>query len=204
MNNEIAVRDLEEQVIARAVKQIGGYIKKRKKAIAYWYEDEARLMELVECNGLNTFQISKHLFEPLVKSSRVVKQYNAIELGLVLDFYQDILIKLNEHTLYPPQLEHYCRLLGISTKTFKDQYLNNGRDESLRNAAQQVIDYISGALSYAGMTRQIDNNAQIFVQKSNLNKKDIEQSVTNNYNNSILLTPEQFADKLANLEKGNK
>ena len=148
--------------------------------------------------GLNVVKLQKDLFEPLTEISSSVKKYSAVELLIVLEFYSDQIAKINEKTLFPPQLEQYCRLLGISTNTFKQSYLNSN-DDSLRNAAQQVVDFISMTLSYGGMTRQIDNAAQIFVQKSSLNRKDNEQPVVNNNTNNLIITPEEFKEQLKKL-----
>lgn len=190
-------KEIESAVMEIDRRTIKQFIKKREKKIAEYYLQTAEDMGL-NTEGLNVVKLQKDLFEPLTEISSSVKKYSAVELLIVLEFYSDQIEKINEKTLFPPQLEQYCRLLGISTNTFKQSYLNSN-DDSLRNAAQQVVDFISMTLSYGGMTRQIDNAAQIFVQKSSLNRKDNEQPVVNNNTNNLIITPEEFKEQLKKL-----
>lgn len=190
-------KELESAVMEIDRRTIRQFVKKREKKIAEYYLQTAEDMGL-NTEGLNVVKLQKDLFEPLTELSSSVKKYSAVELLIVLEFYSDQIEKINEKTLFPPQLEQYCRLLGISTNTFKQSYLNSN-DDNLRNAAQQVVDFISMTLSYGGMTRQIDNTAQIFVQKSSLNRKDNEQPVVNNNTNNLIITPEEFQEQLKKL-----
>lgn len=190
-------KEIESAVMEIDRRTIRQFVKKREKKIAEYYLQTAEDMGL-NTEGLNVVKLQKDLFEPLTEISSSVKKYSAVELLIVLEFYSDQIAKINEKTLFPPQLEQYCRLLGISTNTFKQSYLNSN-DDSLRNAAQQVVDFISMTLSYGGMTRQIDNAAQIFVQKSSLNRKDNEQPVVNNNTNNLIITPEEFKEQLKKL-----
>lgn len=204
-NHEILqVQDYEIEVVNADIKQLEKFVKNRKRRIKSYYTDEryANILEsITDSSGLNIFAINKYLFEPLLKPSRYVKKYSEVELLLVLEFYQEQMLELNKTNLFPPQLEQYCRLLGISTSTFKRDYLNSN-DEEMRNAANQVIDYIASGLSYAGMTRQVDSTSQVFVQKSSLGRQDKESSEKQNSKPQVIVvSAEDFANGVNSLMK---
>lgn len=199
MENRREIYELEERAVKDESKMLEKYLAKRKKALAKKFEKEFSESG-VEIEGINAIMIQRALFEPLYEPSKSVRVYSAAEILIALEYYSTMIEKVNEKTTFPPQLEQFCRLLGISTNNFKTNYLNSNDDEK-RNAAQQVVDFISMVLSYAGMTRQIDNTAQIFVQKSGLGRKDNEQPAINNNNNTIVITPEEFAKQLEKLQR---
>lgn len=207
VNHEIIqVQDYEVEVIQEDVKEIKKFIKKRKRQIKNYYLETEKGQEIVnsleKSDGLNIFAINKYLFEPLLKPSRCVKQYSEIEILIVLEFYQEQMLEINKKTMFPPQLEQYCRLLGISTTVFKKQYINSNNDE-LRNAAQQVVDYIASGLSFAGMTRQVDSTSQIFAQRSSLNRQDKEKEEKQESNVAIaVIDADDFRAAVANLTTG--
>ena len=208
VNHEILqVQDYEFEVVSEDIKNLKKFVKSRKKRIKNYYMDErfSHILESIQdSSGLNIFAINKYLFEPLLKPSRYVKRYSEIELLIVLEFYQEQMMELNKTNMFPPQLEQYCRLLGISTTTFKKEYLNSSEDE-LRNAAQQVVDYIASGLSYAGMTRQVDSSSQIFVQKSSLNRTDKGETTQEVQKpNVLIISPEEFKDQVSMLAKDLK
>lgn len=198
MANKREIVELEEQVVDKESRGLQRYIESRKKAIAKKYEKSLDGMDFA-VEGINAIAIQRALFEPLYEPSRAVRSYTAAEILMALEYYSEMIERINKTTLFPPQLEQFCRLLGISTNNFRMNYLNSNEDEK-RNAAQQVVDFISMVLSYAGMTRQIDNTAQIFVQKSGLGRKDNEQPTINNNNNTIVITPEEFAKQVESLK----
>lgn len=200
----IQVQDYEASVVNDDIKELERFVKNRKKRIKNYYlkpEYEHIREEIQDSSGLNIFAINKYLFEPLLKPSRYVKRYSELEILIVLEFYQEQMLELNKTNMFPPQLEQYCRLLGISTNIFKKEYLNSS-DEEMRNAAQQVIDYIASGLSYAGMTRQVDSTSQVFVQKSSLNRTDRENSDKQEPKTIIaVVSAEEFKDNINSIMK---
>lgn len=200
----LEVQDYEIMVTNEEIKKLSQYIKSRKKRIKNYYtkEEYAHILEQIQdSSGLNIFAINKYLFEPLLKPSRYVKRYSEVELLIVLDFYQEQMIELNKINMFPPQLEQYCRLLGISTNIFKKDYLNSNEPE-MRNAAQQVIDYIASGLSYAGMTKQVDATSQVFAQKSSLNRYDKESNEKQEQKTIIaVMSPEDFKQGVSSIIK---
>lgn len=200
----IQVQDYEASVVNDDIKELERFVKNRKKRIKNYYlkpEYEHIIEEIQDSSGLNIFAINKYLFEPLLKPSRYVKRYSELEILIVLEFYQEQMLELNKTNMFPPQLEQYCRLLGISTNIFKKDYLNSS-DEEMRNAAQQVIDYIASGLSYAGMTRQVDSTSQVFVQKSSLNRTDRENSDKQEPKTIIaVVSAEEFKDNINSIMK---
>ena len=205
VNHQILeVQDYEVMVVKEEIKKLQSFIKSRKKRIKNYYtKDEFShiLAQIQDSTGLNIFAINKYLFEPLLKPSRYVKKYSELELLLVLEFYQEQMLELNKTNMFPPQLEQYCRLLGISTNIFKRDYLNSN-DEEMRNAAQQVVDYIASGLSYAGMTKQVDSTSQVFAQKSSLNRYDREANEKQEQKTIIaVVSAEEFKDNINSIMK---
>lgn len=201
MNTQIlTVRDYQEQIVQSEIKKIKFYIKQREDEIGKFLKNSKKAKEIEEINGLSIFTINKYLFCPLIPNTGIINKYTETELLAVLDFYADKLEEVNKITVCPAQLETYCRLLGISTNRFKSDYLKSNFD-SLRNAAQQVIDFVSSSLSFGGMTRTFDNTSQIFAQKTTLGRNDKSGDDNKPQNNVLIVTPEQIQQQISEIIK---
>ena len=90
------------------------------------------------------------------------KSYTPEELAIAFKIYKDMIAKINEKVLFPPNKTSFCQLLGISTATY-----NNYKQDPEKAEIMQIIDdYILGNILTSAQIGQLEKITSIFVSKA--------------------------------------
>ena len=91
--------------------------------------------------NINPLVITNYFFKPITPITSQEPIYNAEKLGMVFDYYCDILANVNDKIGYfPSSLTSFCRLAGITLNTLR-QY-KNSTDYNMRVVAEKIYDQI--------------------------------------------------------------
>jgi hypothetical protein len=90
--------------------------------------------------------------------------YSAKELAILLKAFEEMVVKINQHTIFVPSISHFCAFAGFSSATYKS-YLNS-TDEEKREVMTMIDDYIRGMLLDSSKMRRTDPATSIFVAKA--------------------------------------
>ena len=181
-NNEIQVlnqnklRDLEqmyvenkidtmfetiEQKKAELVQDMIQYAKEHTKPLK-WNKDGIPIGEKIE---INPVVINNYFFKSIVPITSQEPEYNAEKLGMVFDYYCEILAEVNDRIgNFPSSLTSFCKLAGITLATLRNY--RNSSDYSLRVVAEKIYDQIGDeniTMSQMGVVRE---KSTIFKMKS--------------------------------------
>ena len=90
------------------------------------------------------------------------KSYTPEELAIAFKIYKDMIAKINEKVLFPPNKTSFCQLLGISTVTY-----NNYKQDPEKAEIMQIIDdYILGNILTSAQIGQLEKITSIFASKA--------------------------------------
>ena len=90
------------------------------------------------------------------------KSYTPEELAIAFKIYKDMIAKINEKVLFPPNKTSFCQLLGISTQTY-----NNYKQDPEKAEIMQIIDdYILGNILTSAQIGQLEKITSIFASKA--------------------------------------
>jgi hypothetical protein len=91
--------------------------------------------------NINPLVITNYFFKPITPITSQEPIYNAEKLGMVFDYYCDILASVNDKIGYfPSSLTSFCRLAGITLNTLR-QY-KNSTDYNMRVVVEKIYDQI--------------------------------------------------------------
>ena len=147
---------------------------------------------------INPLIITNYFFKSIVPIQSQEPEYNAEKLGMVFDYYCDILAEVNDKIGYfPSSLVSFCKLAGITANTLRAY--KNSNDYNMRIIAQKIYDQIGDenlTFSQMGITRE---RSTIFKLKSQNEMVEKEQPKVN-----INITEQPNMEKIrARLEKYN-
>ena len=114
---------------------------------------------------VNPLIINNYFFKPIIPITSQEPIYNAEKLGMVFDYYCDLLAEVNDKIGYfPSSLTSFCKLAGITLATLRNYRYSD--DLSMRIVAEKIYDQISDeniTLSQLGNVRE---RSTIFKLKS--------------------------------------
>lgn len=114
---------------------------------------------------INPVVINNHYFKPIIPITSVEPEYTAEKLGMVYDYYCDILMEVNDKIgNFPSSLTSFCKMAGITTKTLRNY--RNSSDINMRIIAEKIYDQIGDeniTMSQMGIVRE---RSTIFKMKS--------------------------------------
>ena len=101
--------------------------------------------------------------------------YSPEELAILLDYYQEMIIKVNEKAYYLPTKKQFCSFCGISST----QYNNWIRSEDPERAEimQKIDDYITDTMLTSAQNKEIDNVTTIFRGKTEHNMVEAQAPI---------------------------
>lgn len=161
------VRELEEFYVNGTVNDLLPKIQEKKEELAQkmieyankhlkpvkWGKDGEILKKTVEINPLI---INNYFFKPITPIMGQEPIYNAETLGMVFDYYCDILAEVNDKIgNYPSSLTTFCKLAGISFYTLRQ--LKNSDDYNMRVVVEKIYDQIGDEniiMSQMGVARE--------------------------------------------------
>ena len=150
--NKNELRELEQFYTTNKVDTMLDTIEKKKEALIQdmiKYHDD----HLEECQWnkdgdpinwevkINPLVITNYFFKPITPITSQEPIYNAEKLGMVFDYYCDILANvIDKIGNFPSSLTSFCKLAGITLNTLR-QY-KNSTDYNMRVVAEKIYDQI--------------------------------------------------------------
>lgn len=168
-----------------------------RQAIAHFVDDTDFTM--IRSNTSN--YIENTFIKPLqFFVERRHRGYSATDedIDKVLYLVQEMVTSFSEKTRFQPTVFTFCKLMGISSRTFDNWSCeNNERGEAVR----RVQDYFKNILAQGMMTGEYNPVAGSFIGKSTLGMKEQD---TSQMNINIIGTDMSLEDIMADYQKNNK
>ena len=167
LSNQNKLRDLEQMYVENKIDNMFNDIEKKKdelvkEMIEYadkhkkpckWDKEGTPLDYTVDINPL---VITNYFFKSIVPITSQEPQYNGEKLGMVFDYYCEILAEVNDKIgNFPSSLTSFCKLAGITLTTLRNY--KNSSDYSLRVVAEKIYDQIGDeniTMSQMGVVRE--------------------------------------------------
>lgn len=161
------IRKLEEFYVNGTVNDLLPKIKEKKEELVTQMVEYAKNHE-VECKWtkdgdpidwkveINPIVVTNKFFKPIIPIVGQEPIYNAESLGLVFDYYCDLLTEVNDKIgNFPSSLTLFCKFAGITLYTLKKY--KNSDDYSMRVVAEKIYDQIGDeniTMSQMGVVRE--------------------------------------------------
>lgn len=189
ISNQNKLRELEQMYVENKIDTMFETIEKKKEELVKgmieyaekhtkpckWDKDGVPLDYTVEISPL---VINNYFFKSIVPITSQEPQYNAEKLGMVFDYYCEILAEVNDRIgNFPSSLTSFCKLAGITLQTLRNY--RNSSDYSLRVVADKIYDQIGDeniTMSQMGVVRE---RSTIFKMKSQNEIVEKEQPKVN-------------------------
>lgn len=183
------LRELEKGYIEYKIDNMFENIEKRKEELVKdmvkyaeehtkeckWTRDGDPVDWKVEINPL---VITNYFFKPIIPITSQEPQYNAEKLGMVFDYYCEILAEINDKIgNFPSSLTLFCKLAGITLYTLRQ--MRNSSDYSMRVVVEKIYDQIGDeniTMSQMGVVRE---RSTLFKMKSQNEIVEKEQPKVN-------------------------
>ena len=170
------VRKLEEFYVNGTIQDLLPKIQEKKEQLVQQMTEYAKKHE-VECKWtkdgdpidwkieINPLIINNYFFKPITPIMSQEPIYNAETLGMVFEYYCDILAEVNDKIgSYPSSLTTFCKMAGLSFYSLRQ--LKNSDDYNMRVVVEKIYDQIGDenlTMSQIGATRE---KTTIFKMKS--------------------------------------
>lgn len=161
------IRKLEEFYVNGTVNDLLPKIKEKKEALVNQMVEYAKNHE-VECKWtkdgdaidwkveINPIVVANKFFKPIIPIVGQEPVYNAESLGMVFDYYNELLTEVNDKIgNFPSSLTLFCKFAGITLYTLKKY--KNSDDYSMRVVAEKIYDQIGDeniTMSQMGVVRE--------------------------------------------------
>lgn len=136
----------------KLVNEMIEYAKERTEPVK-WDKDGIPLAYSVKINPL---VINNYFFKSIVPITSREPIYNAEKLGMVFDYYCEILAEVNDKIGYfPSSLTSFCKMAGITFSTLRSY--KNSTDYNMRVIVEKIYDQIGDeniTMSQMGMVRE--------------------------------------------------
>jgi len=173
--NQNNLRDLEQFYTNNKVDTMLSTIEQQKEKITddiiqfaktrklYKYTKEGEKYPVgVECKPL---VINNYFFKSILPIQSNMPQYNAEKLGLVYDYYCQILAEVNDKIgNFPSSLTSFCKLAGITMNELRSY--RNSNDLSMRVITEKIYDEIGDVNITMSQMGIVSERTTIFKMKS--------------------------------------
>lgn len=188
--NQNKLRDLEQMYVENKIDTMFQSIEERKEELVQdmikyaeehtkpikWNKDGIPIGEKVEINPL---VINNYFFKSIVPITSQEPEYNAEKLGMVFDYYCEILAEINDKIgNFPSSLTSFCKLAGITLATLRNY--RNSSDYSLRVVAEKIYDQIGDeniTMSQMGVVRERSTLFKMKAQNEIVEKEQPKVSI---------------------------
>lgn len=114
---------------------------------------------------INPVIISNYFFKPITPISCQEPVYNAEKLGMVYDYYCEILANVNNYIgEYPSSLSNFCRFAGITLNTLRQYKSSN--DFNMRTIANKIYDQVGDENITMSQLGYVKEKSTMFKMKS--------------------------------------
>lgn len=115
--------------------------------------------------NVNPLIINNYFFKPIVPISSQEPIYNAEKLGMVFDYYCEILAEVNDKIGdYPSSLTSFCKLAGITSATLRNY--KNSDDYNMRIITEKIYDQIGDENVTMSQLGNVRERSTIFKMKA--------------------------------------
>lgn len=190
--NQNKLRNLEKFYVEGKVDDMLDTIQERKQELVNDMIEYAKKHE-VECKWtkdgdpiawkveINPLVITNYFFKPIIPITSQEPMYNAEKLGMVFDYYSEILAEVNDKIgNFPSSLTLFCKFAGITMNTLRR--LKNSDDYSMRVVVEKIYDQVGDeniTMSQMGVVRE---RSTIFKMKA---QNEIVEKAQPNVNISV-------------------
>lgn len=189
LSNQNKLRELEQMYVENKIDTMFESIEEKKEELVQeminyaethtkpvkWNKDGIPIGEKIEINPL---VINNYFFKSIVPITSQEPEYNGEKLGMVFDYYCEILAEINDKIgNFPSSLTSFCKLAGITLQTLRNY--RNSSDYSLRVVADKIYDQIGDeniTMSQMGVLRE---RSTIFKMKAQNEIVEKEQPKVN-------------------------
>lgn len=201
------IRDLEQDYVEHKIEVMFDTIEERKQELiadmvkyaeehtkpVKWDKDGNELDYKVE---MNPVVINNYFFKSIVPITCQEPIYNAEKLGMVFDYYCEILAEINDKIgNFPSSLTSFCKLSGLTMQTLRNY--RNSSDYNLRIVAEKIYDQIGDENITMSQMGIVNERSTIFKMKAQNEIVEKEQPRV-----SINITEKPDMDKItARLDK---
>ena len=165
------IEEKKQELVADMIK----YAEEHTKPVK-WNKDGIPIGEKIDINPL---VINNYFFKSIVPITSQEPMYNAEKLGMVFDYYCEILAEINDKIgNFPSSLTSFCKLAGITLNTLR-QYRNSS-DYGLRVVAEKIYDQIGDeniTMSQMGVVREKTTIFKMKAQNEIIEKEQPKVSI---------------------------
>lgn len=165
------IEEKKQELIADMIDYAGTHTKPVK-----WNKDGIPIGEKIEINPL---VINNYFFKSIVPITSQEPLYNGEKLGMVFDYYCEILAEINDRIgNFPSSLTSFCKLAGITLQTLRNY--KNSSDYSLRVVAEKIYDQIGDeniTMSQMGVVRERSTIFKMKAQNEIIEKEQPKVSI---------------------------
>ena len=190
LSNQNKLRELEKMYVEDKIDNMFDNIEKKKEELVNdmieyaknhtkpvkWNKDGIPIGEKIDINPL---VINNYFFKSIVPITSREPQYNAEKLGMVFDYYCEILAEVNDRIgNFPSSLTSFCKLAGITLTTLRNY--RNSSDYSLRIVAEKIYDQIGDeniTMSQMGVVRERSTIFKMKAQNEIVEKEQPKVSI---------------------------
>lgn len=158
------VEDMLETIDSRKEKMIKDMIEYHDKQLkeSKWDRDGNPVEWKVD---IKPIVINNYFFKPITPIASQEPIYNAEKLGMVYDYYCEILANVNNYIGdYPSSLTNFCKFAGITLNTLR-QY-KNSNDMNMRVIANKIYDQVGDENITMSQLGYVKERSTMFKMKS--------------------------------------
>jgi hypothetical protein len=158
------VEDMLETIDSRKEKMIKDMIEYHDKQLkeSKWDRDGKPVEWKVD---IKPIVINNYFFKPITPIASQEPIYNAEKLGMVYDYYCEILANVNNYIGdYPSSLTNFCKFAGITLNTLR-QY-KNSNDINMRTIANKIYDQVGDENITMSQLGYVKERSTMFKMKS--------------------------------------
>lgn len=190
VSNQNKLRNLEQMYVENKIDTMFKTIEEKKQELIQGMIEYAKNHEK-ECKWtkdgdpidweveINPVVINNYFFKSIVPITSQEPEYNGEKLGMVFDYYCEILVEVNDRIgNFPSSLTSFCKLAGITLNTLR-QYRNSS-DYSLRVVAEKIYDQIGDeniTMSQMGVVREKTTIFKMKAQNEIIEKEQPKVSI---------------------------
>lgn len=190
VSNQNKLRNLEQMYVENKIDTMFEAIEEKKQELIQGMIEYAKNHEK-ECKWtkdgdpidweveINPVVINNYFFKSIVPITSQEPEYNGEKLGMVFDYYCEILAEVNDRIgNFPSSLTSFCKLAGITLNTLR-QYRNSS-DYSLRVVAEKIYDQIGDeniTMSQMGVVREKTTIFKMKAQNEIIEKEQPKVSI---------------------------
>lgn len=190
VSNQNKLRELEQMYVENKIDTMFENIEAKKQELIQGMIEYAKDHEK-ECKWtkdgdpidweveINPVVINNYFFKSIVPITSQEPEYNGEKLGMVFDYYCDILAEVNNRIgNFPSSLTSFCKLAGITLQTLRNY--RNSSDYSLRVVAEKIYDQIGDeniTMSQMGVVRERSTIFKMKAQNEIVEKEQPKVSI---------------------------